>query len=126
MYSAAEWHTARTVLGRRNIIARMGNSVDDTGRTIELLVPVGNAEYARSLLEGGIHSVAGVGQAPEGFPISVVTENPSETSIPFANPVDPGLSPRQILTYNIVLVFLVLVLILVVILTGLAFLLPRY
>ena len=112
VFTASEWHVARVILAKRGVLARIGNTVDETGHTVELLVPEGHEAYARSLLAGGIQVVAGPAKGTGGFPVSVVNDPPSpSTEIPFANPVHAGLSPRQKLLYNVLLVFLWLVLI---------------
>jgi len=118
-YSASELHSASALLAKRDIIARMGNAVDETGRAIELLVPAGNQAYAKALLAGGIHRVAKISKVPRGFPLSIEPEPPPEpAAIPFAEPVRPGLSPRQILLYNLMLVALWLLLIFVLLLIA--------
>jgi hypothetical protein len=119
VFSVSEWHVARVILAKRGILARIGNAVDETGHTVELLVPAAQEAYARSLLAGGIHQVAGPAKGTGGFPVLVANDPPQpSTEIPFANPVPTGLSPRQIMTYNIVVVFLWLLLIFVVLLIA--------
>jgi hypothetical protein len=112
------------LLTRRNIIARMGNAVDETGHTIEMLVPAGNAAYARSLLADPVHSVVGVDARPGGFPVSMADKPQGIQEVPFANPVGPGLTPREVLPYNILLAFSWLALIVILIVLVLSFLLP--
>jgi hypothetical protein len=116
-YSTAGWHSARCILAKRDIMARIGESLDETGHTVQLLVPVGNEAYARSLLAGGVPTVVGEGQTPGGFPVVVANQPPAAADVPFATPVHRGLSPGQILAYNLFLVLFWLILIGVALLT---------
>jgi hypothetical protein len=101
----------------------MGSSVRESS-DIEMLVPVANETYARSLLAGEAPALASFEQSTGGFPVIVPTHAPPDEQIPFATPIQPGLTRQQLLSYNIVLVFLWLALIAVSILTLLAFFLP--
>jgi hypothetical protein len=122
------------ILTKHDIIARMGNSVDETGHTIEMLVPASQEAYARSLLAGAIDSAAEVEQRTGGFPVVVANVSSADSAIPLANPVGPfpvgarpvrpRLSRRQVWTYNIILVWCVVALILILFLTAMAFFLP--
>jgi hypothetical protein len=116
-FSTAEWHTARCILAKRDIMARIGESGDETGHIVQLLVPAGNEAYARSLLAAGVPTSAGMSQRPRGFPVTVAEQSRDEVDVPFATPIHQGLSPRQTLVYNLLLVFFWLILIVVAILT---------
>jgi hypothetical protein len=124
-FSVADWYAARRILDKRNIVARMGNAVDESGQSIQLLVPAGNLAYAQALLAGGIHSMAEVEPRPGGFPVIVAgMPQQQEAEVPFANPVHADLSPRQITNYNLVLVIAWAALIAVVFLTAVLLFLP--
>jgi hypothetical protein len=121
-FSASDWHSARRLLAKRDIVARMGKSTDDTGQSIEMLVPASQESYARSLLAGVTDSVPELEQKTRRLPVVITHAPPSTDSpVPVANPVRPlpvaplpvrpRLSRLQIWAYNIIIVLCVLVLI---------------
>jgi hypothetical protein len=125
-FSASEWHAVRVILSKRNIMARIGNAVDETGHTIELLVPIGNETYARSLLAGGIRSPREETPPTSGFPVVMATPaEPAQAppTLPFADPIPAGLTPSQVTNYNIVLVLAWILLIFVLLLIAVPILL---
>jgi serine/threonine protein kinase len=138
-YSASDWHSTRVLLTKRDIIARMGNSVDKTGHTIEMLVPASQEAYVRSLLAGAIDTAPEVEQRTGGFPVLVANASSADSPLPLANPIRPlpvvpvpvlpppirpRLSRQQIRTYNIILVLCVLALIFLALLMTVPFFLP--
>jgi hypothetical protein len=102
-FPVARWHDLRCLLGKKGILSRIGDSTDETGHTIELLVPVGHLAYARQLIELR-DSLQGAGvEQTHGFPVIRPGSSAEKIILP-AIPINecppPGLTPQQIGVQN--------------------------